>query len=174
MYNGFYEHFKILVDTREQKNQHLLNFWAANNIKIEIKKLDIADYSFKLDKINFEYDIVIERKASIDELCANLTKYRDRFKREFKRAEDKRTFIILLIENSLPSDIERHNYRSQMHPNALKGSLKSLKDNYNVYIQFCDKNYTGEFILNAFKRYIKKYVLSEIIEKGLIDLTEKI
>ena len=60
----------ILVDTREQKNQHILDFFDKKNIKYRVHKLDYGDYSCMIpaDTINgqvndiyFDRDIVIER-----------------------------------------------------------------------------------------------------------------
>jgi hypothetical protein len=172
MYDGFYENFCILIDTREKENKHLTSCWDKRNINYKSQKLLSGDYSFSLDGINFEYEIAIERKNSLDELCNNFTRCRDRFKREFIRAELKKTFMFLLIENATMQDIINHNYRSQMHPNALIGSLKSWKEKYNIYLVFCQRDKVAIYILETFKRYIKKYLLKDSIDNKIIDLKE--
>lgn len=71
----------ILTDTREQANQHVIDFFNTQGIKHKACKLDYGDYSamlpagsFKgqLRDIYFTNDIVIERKFCIDELAMNL------------------------------------------------------------------------------------------------------
>lgn len=70
----------ILTDTREQTNQHILNFFNLKKIKHKACKLDYGDYSVMLPVGSFEgqnrdiyftNDIVIERKFCIDELAMN-------------------------------------------------------------------------------------------------------
>ena len=172
MYKGFEENFCIISDTREKKNQHILEVWDTLGIKHETRKLLTGDYSFTLDGINLEYEIVIERKASLDELCNNFTKARERFEREFMRGDLKKTFMFLLIENATMQDIINHNYRSKMHPNSLIGSLKSWKEKYNIYLVFCQRDKVAIYILETFKRYIKKYLLKDSIDNKIIDLKE--
>lgn len=160
MYPGFIDNFCILIDTREKKNEHLKSYWASIGVRYEDKKLDVGDYSFKLDDITFEDVFTIERKNSIDELCGNLTKGRERFEREFIRSREKFSFVFLLIEDGTYEDIINHNYRSQMHPNSLIGSLKAWKERYNIYIVFSEKKAAGAYMLDVFKRYINKYVFN--------------
>lgn len=71
----------ILVDTREQANEHIIKWFEDNKVKYKIMKLEYGDYSaclpigsFKGQQrdIYFYNDIVIERKASIYELIGNL------------------------------------------------------------------------------------------------------
>jgi len=162
----------ILCDTREKKKEHITKVWDEKNIKYKEQKLLTGDYSFTLDGINLEYEIVIERKASLDELCLNFTKTRERFEREFIRADLKKTFMFLLIENATMQDIINHNYRSKMHPNSLIGSLKSWKEKYNIYLVFCQRDKVAIYILETFKRYIKKYLLKDSIDNKIIDLKE--
>lgn len=66
----------ILIDTREQVNQHITNFFQVNNIPYTTIKLDTGDYSAMIPQ-NFELGIyrdayfpfTVERKNSIDELA---------------------------------------------------------------------------------------------------------
>ena len=71
----------ILVDTREQKNEHILDAFNKLKVNYKVQKLDFGDYSCFIPKGSFEgqardiyftNDIAIERKASIDELAGNL------------------------------------------------------------------------------------------------------
>lgn len=87
---------KIICDTREQKNQHILKYFQKNNIEYKIKKVDEGDY-----KIEDRDNICIERKATLQEITSNIIQ--PRFKRELERSKVKGIHLIVLIENS--SDI---------------------------------------------------------------------
>ena len=69
--NTFYRQVTIIYDTREQKNEHIINILAQRGIMTERRKLDFGDYSFKADGRDFSMSCVIERKASVDELYGN-------------------------------------------------------------------------------------------------------
>ena len=84
---------KIICDTREQKNQHILKYFEKKNIEYETKKVDEGDY-----KIEGQDNICIERKGNLNEIMANITQAR--FKRELERAKQKGVKLIVLIENS--------------------------------------------------------------------------
>lgn len=71
----------ILIDTREQANEHVIEFLEKKKIPYKVKKLDFGDYSCMLPansyegqqrEIYFDRDIVIERKNGIDEVAGNL------------------------------------------------------------------------------------------------------
>ena len=85
-----------IFDTREQKNQHIINYFKKNNIEYKIQKIDEGDYKFEGNDT-----ICIERKGNLNEIMANITQAR--FKRELERAKQKGVKLIVLIENS--SDI---------------------------------------------------------------------
>ncbi|MCB2310674.1 ERCC4-type nuclease [Clostridium tagluense] len=71
----------ILVDSREQANSHITDWFDKSKKKYKVQKLDYGDYccylpigSFEgqLRDIYFTDEIVIERKFCIDELAMNL------------------------------------------------------------------------------------------------------
>ena len=84
---------KIICDTREQKNQHILKYFEKKNIEYETKKVDEGDY-----KLEGKDTICIERKGNLNEIMANITQAR--FKRELERSKQKGVKLIVLIENS--------------------------------------------------------------------------
>ena len=85
-----------IFDTREQKNQHIINYFKKNNIEYKIQKIDEGDYKFECNDT-----ICVERKGNLNEIMANITQAR--FKRELERAKQKGVKLVVLIENS--SDI---------------------------------------------------------------------
>jgi hypothetical protein len=46
----------IIVDTREQKNKHVIDFFDKKKIPYKVKKLDEGDYGIKINK-NLEHGI---------------------------------------------------------------------------------------------------------------------
>lgn len=71
----------VLMDTREQENQHIISWFDKNKKAYERQTLDYGDYSCFLPKgtfkgqvrdIYFTDQLVIERKFCIDELAMNL------------------------------------------------------------------------------------------------------
>ena len=106
----------ILVDTREQKSDHITDYFDRKNITYKKKALKFGDYSFMLPAneslsiprdLYFTNSCVIERKASLEEISGNLTNGRDRFEKELCLAPAAK---VLLIENASYGDIAAGNY----------------------------------------------------------------
>jgi ERCC4-type nuclease len=81
---------KIVIDTREQATQQAQERYASFGVPYERRKLNFGDYSavFTIpDGSIFDLSgfCAIERKLSLDELCACYTHDRGRFTREFER-----------------------------------------------------------------------------------------
>ena len=132
---------KIICDTREQKNQHILKYFQKNNIEYKIKKVEEGDY-----KIEDQDNICIERKGNLDEIMANITQAR--FKRELQRAKQKGIKLIVLIENS--SDINSideiplkwKNQRLEFYKFQLKKKM-GLYGDFNEWYLYREANTKG-------------------------------
>ena len=92
----------LISDTREKKNQHVLDHFDKVGIRYEIAKLDYGDY---MDA--YRTDISIDRKQNIGELARNCTRESERFRREIERANKadsklgvERMMTLLLESNS--------------------------------------------------------------------------
>lgn len=72
----------ILCDSREQKNQHILEVFEQSDVKYEICKLPVGDYSFKVNELDFRLQCAVERKANVGELWGNISRDRERFEKE--------------------------------------------------------------------------------------------
>jgi len=83
----FAKKVKILVDTREKQNQHIVQYLHAQGTATEVRKLDFGDYSFEMDGKSFEHLAVVERKGCVDELYNNLMHDRERLEKEFYEAK---------------------------------------------------------------------------------------
>ena len=106
----------ILIDTREQENKHITNYFDKKKINYRTQKLNTGDYSFSISKntelnINaelcFDSIIAIERKATLEEISNNLTHERTAFENEMIRSTRIKQFY-LLIETK--NEIEEKEY----------------------------------------------------------------
>ena len=120
---------EIIVDTREQDIEHILNFFRQHDIPFCRKKLDIGDYS------TADLNIVIERKR-IGELAGNLTgKDKLRITKEFERLLKSKSKMIVLVEG-MEEDIANGKYRSKMSVGELQKRIKTWANHYMFKIVF--------------------------------------
>ena len=150
--------YKILIDTREKELKHITDKFKVNDIDIEYKKLDVGDYKIQVteldgEPINYSPRVVIERKANLNELIANLLGEKDqdsktRLHRELDRSLQNKTRLIILIE-----DLDWYNklltgdYISKVNPKAIRGMIMSLEAKYpNVSIVGIDKGQSASYI----------------------------
>lgn len=143
----------ILIDTREQVNDHIVNELARLGVKYERRKLDFGDYSFVAAGKSYERELVIERKGSLNEIIGNFTKDKDRFRREFERAG--KCKVILMVEAS-PDQIDARDYRSKMSPAKVKSFLNTWCRKFQIELHFVDKAQSCEFILNQFRVFLRE------------------
>ena len=111
----------IIQDSREQMP---LSF---QNAKLEIKTLDTGDYSLK----GWENQIAIERK-SLPDLLHSLGQERERFFREIMRLKGFE-YSALIIEAGL-NELYSGQWRSQITPQSVIGSLQSISIKYGVNV----------------------------------------
>lgn len=142
----------ILIDTREKVNQHIIGRLSELKIPYKLKKLDYGDYSFEWNGVDYSNKIVVERKASADEVIGNLTKGRERFRKEFERAKGCK--VILLIEQTI-EELEKGNFRSTMSVKDLKSFLNTWSSHFQLELSLIDKKDSCDFILKRFNDYIK-------------------
>lgn len=156
----------ILVDTREKKNSHIIDYFDKHHIEYKKKALSCGDYSFYVKEspelsiprpVYFDGEIIIERKGNLEELSGNFTNGRARLEEEF--AISKANSKYLLIENSDYSDIVEQNYNTTYNKKAFLGTLHSFNHKYNLQIVFMPNiRYTPIYILGVFKYYLKGLV----------------
>lgn len=139
----------VIIDSREQVNMHLTSWLDSKGIKHTTRALETGDYSAMLDGETFEDEVVIERKANIDEIAGNFTQGRERFEREMIRAKANGIKLFLIIENASWHDILLHNYHSQLKPQSLMASLLSWQVRYNITIMFCRPEETAQLMYST-------------------------
>lgn len=94
----FEKKITVICDTREQCNQHIIQFLHANGIATESRKLDFGDYSFEINGKCFERSCIVERKGSVDELFGNFVHDRERIQKEFDAAAKNARHMELILE----------------------------------------------------------------------------
>lgn len=154
----------IVVDTREQANQHIIKYFNDKKIPYIFKKLDYGDYGCFLPA-NPElgimrdtyFDCFIERKNSIEELSGNLTQDRQRFESEFIRAKGSR-FILMVEESAGFEKIVNHKYNTQYNEKSFIASLLAFGHRYGIDIHFIDSKYAGLFIYYQLYYFAREYL----------------
>ncbi|MDD4429565.1 MAG: ERCC4 domain-containing protein, partial [Paludibacter sp.] len=136
----------IVIDTREQENSWIIDYFDKKKIPYKTMKLDEGDYSAFIPANSelgilrdtyFDKKIVLERKNSIDELSGTIST-RDRFESELLRSKDKK-FILMVEETSGWEKIVNHKYNSQYNEKAFLATLFTFSHRYNIDINFIDK-----------------------------------
>lgn len=157
----------VLVDTREHegKNDHILNYFDKASVPYKKRKLEYGDYSFMIPAneelaipmdLDFSGKIIVERKASLEEISGNLTKDRDRFEKELALAPQTK---VVIIENGTYADLVSGNYNTKYNNKSFWASYHSLWHKYNVPIIFMpDNSFSGFFIRGFFTYYLKNYM----------------
>lgn len=154
--------YKILVDSREKENKHIVDKFKTNNIDIDNIGLVIGDY--RRQSGTYIPPITIERKGSLDELIGNLldkdkdNEGNNRFIRELNRARDSQTRIILLIEDKdFYVKLLTGDYRSNVNPKAIRGMVMSLEAKYpNLSIVGVDKSTSASYIHTTLYYYLRQ------------------
>ncbi|MBU2703182.1 ERCC4-type nuclease [Sporomusaceae bacterium BoRhaA] len=160
----------ILIDTREQENGHIITYFDKKKIRYLSRKLEYGDYSCLLPAspqigiqrdIYFTDSIVIERKASIEELSGNLTKDRTRFESELLRAGKTKLYLMIENENGY-SDIVGHRYRTQYEPKSFIATLKTYEARYGLDMNFIPAACAGNFIYYTLFYHCREFLKGEI------------
>jgi ERCC4-type nuclease len=154
----------VLVDTREQENQHIIDYLDKIKVAYKVQKLKYGDYTLLVPE-NQEFgitcdmilDFAVERKASLNELSGNFTNDRTRIEEEFWRGKDN---MALVVENGSFDKILSHEYRTQYNEKAFVATIISFWHRYGVPPMFVSKENSGKIILA-----ILKYKLREELKK---------
>lgn len=137
----------ITVDSREKKNQHILDYFNRHNIDYEIRKLETADY-WNSENPN----VIIDKKYGLLELAQNLcSDDKSRFWNEVRRSyKDKQKFIVLVEESKIRSLADVSTWSSKytkLSGSRLQAEMYRLGIAYNITFEFCSKRSTGKRIM---------------------------
>ena len=152
----------VQIDSRERKFSHVTDSFDQLGVKWFISKLPCGDYQ-TLENARY----CIDRKANCEELVTNVCQQHERFRNELIRANDLGIRLIFLVEHSRSiqslSDV-RHwiNPRLKVSPLALSGMelykrLRTIETKYNTQFLFCDKQHTGQTIIQLLTQNIPEY-----------------
>lgn len=150
---------KLIVDTREKKNEHILNYFKRHGVDFECRALDVGDYMLDGGAIS------VDTKRSVDELAANMLNRigHARFLREARRAEDSGIKLIVLLETSkykaIPDLREWRSKYSGITGRALMDAIYKTHISYGVEFLFCPKISTGRRIIELLSCTDSKSVL---------------
>ena len=162
--------FSVIVDTREQPTARAKKRYADMGVEYNRAVLDYGDYTYNIILPNgplhsldqrISGKCVIERKQNLDELAMCFTRSRDRFRREFERAQEHGAKVFLLIENASIGMLLSGQYRSRYKPAAFIASLVAWSCRYNMTPIFCEMEHSGRMIREILYRDCK-----ERLERG--------
>lgn len=153
------ENLKIIYDTRETVNDHILEYFNKENISYKKQKLDVGDYSAIITSRpemgiyrDLSFNVCVIRKVSIDEIAENLIEkrdYREEMKLERQLMKGKvngiKTSMIIEDPDGL-ENIRNGVFRSSLNPKALMGKLSSLQDKYIQNTVFTSNENSGYHI----------------------------
>ena len=159
----------ILHDTKEQQNQHIIDYFEKEGIRHKARSLKTGDYTFMLDAdpdfgitrdLWFSDVLAIERKNSVEELAGNIADSGGtaRFAREMSRFKDIQT-VYLVIENDQLDDIILHNYRSQINADSFLRTMLTWQKKSNFYINFVRRENMGKLIYELCKNCLDNTIL---------------
>lgn len=137
----------IICDTRERKNQHILEYFDLRRIPYKVKKLDTGDYMTEGNE-----RLTIDRKQNLDELCGNLlSPDKGRFWREVRRAKENHIRMIVLIEqgsdfHTLKDVLKWKSRYKSVTGRQLYNEICRCHIAYGVEFWFCDRRQTGKRI----------------------------
>jgi ERCC4-type nuclease len=153
----------ILVDTRENVNDHITGYFSSKGVAFKSCKLDSGDYSAMLPAAPdlgivrdtyFDRQIIIERKADLNELSGNLAQYRDRFEAEFYRVPGCRKH--LLIEDGSYQDVFTGNYNTGLNSAAFAASLMTFQARFGLNVSFVSREHSGKFIFGLLHYFVRE------------------
>lgn len=138
----------ILCDTREKKNQGILEYFEFHGITYIEQALETGDY---MDSERM--DITIDRKQNLGELLRNLcSPDKSRFWREIRRANRDGIKFIILCEHggSYKGIRDVAGYKdkySKVSGRELMERMYKAHMAYGIEFLFCDKRSTGRKIV---------------------------
>lgn len=148
----------IIVDTREQKYNHVTDYFDKDGIKWVRSKLICGDYQNPLNPT-----IIIDRKKDLQEVAGNVCQQHERFVRELELAKELGYKLIILVEEpnitALQNVCSWYNWRKRTNPKAITGKtlykiMKTMESKYGVSWEFTTKANCGKRIVELLSNEI--------------------
>lgn len=168
----------VIIDSREQNNQHIIDYLNKHNKPYKVVKNDFGDYTAMIpggtltgftQDIYFDRDIAIERKNSIDEIAGNLKDDAARLKKELAHMNKHEIKYFFFVEDkNFHENLRQGNYRSQYDPFTLMQRIKKgIEAEYGTVIVPVGKECIGSEIYYTLQAYVynlfkhKGFILEE-------------
>ena len=140
----------LIVDSREKKNQHILDYFDRLGEQYQIRALSTGDY------MEADGNITIDRKQDLQELAGNICTKDHRFWREARRSHEEGLKMIVLIEHGgqirTMNDVKGWSSKySKVSGRRLYEEMFRIHVAYQVEFLFCDKGSTGKRILEILR-----------------------
>lgn len=155
-YKELLSHIRIICQTNEQVNDHILDYFDMHGIGYRQKSLPEGDYGFLIEaapELGFPVDtyftdeLFIERKNSLQELAQSLygqkkkrtngiVEYDDAFLRELKRAIHKKHKYLLVEQPDGWDGILRHDYPNNYSEKSFWTTLHKIEQKYGLHVKF--------------------------------------
>jgi len=158
-----------IVDSREQKWDHVREYLDCNGVLWLRSKLPVGDYA-RMDNLT----TVIDRKQNLNEVESNLIHQHERFRRECELAASHGIHLIVLVEEDKIHDLDQvaiwenprrrhwekldreHSRGINLHKKisgkppvngvTLWKMMQTMADKYGIEWRFCPHNQTGATI----------------------------
>ena len=165
----------VIVDTREQVWVNIEDYFKKQNIQYRRENLNQGDYSICIVSneetkplgitrdLYFDNEIVIERKASIDEVAGNMKEPdRTRLKKEFSYLKSRGVKVHFFLEDKdFDINLRQQKYRSQYNPKALYGSIKAFEAEFGFTVRPVSKDIIGSEIYYTLYYHVKNSLLGK-------------
>lgn len=149
----------IIVDSRENANDHIIKYFDKKKIPHISNKLDYGDYSCYLPSNpelgimrDLYFDCYIERKNSLEEISTNIGSKRVQFESELLRAKDSK-FTIMIEKKENEQALSILNKIVKSNPSLSNNEINILKKAINGIGSFEDiifHNYDTEYNEKSF------------------------
>lgn len=142
----------IQVDSREQKNDEVIEYFDKVGQKYFVSKVPAGDYiNFKTPKVT------IDLKASLVELANNLTRKHEQFRNEIQLAKQDMEcdFVVLIREPmaSLEAVKQWSSNRTKLKGEQLYKIMNTMSEKYGIIWRFCTRENAGAKIIQIIEWY---------------------
>lgn len=140
----------IQVDSREKKNNEVIEYFDEIGQKYFVSKVPAGDY---IDVKNPK--IVVDLKAGLLELANNLTRKHAQFREEIRKAHEDMEceFAVLIREDITLEDVKTwQNKNTKLKGEQLYKIMKTMEERYNIHWFFCNRKNAGENIIKILKK----------------------
>jgi DNA excision repair protein ERCC-4 len=140
---------RIIVDTREQSPL------VFTRLASEVAGLTTGDYSFS----GGETFMAVERKSVADLVGCCMGVDRARFERELHRLRGFQFKRLLVVGRQ--EEIEAHQYRSRIDPEAVLNTLAALEVRYEVPVVFADTPADGAWWVEQWACWCAREIVTQ-------------